>query len=347
MRRFSITGGTVDEWRARGVLCAAEDMRLLGTMPDDTARVYVARDAARLALPWGDSCYTTAVYAQIDGWPRTMWCLGPVTDLTPVRGRATRAGARRRLHGRRTGAGDRAPPWVTSSRTSTVCSPLVNPNRRWRCVRTARVSGMGCPSPADAGHGVLRAPRLRLPLRRRTVSEVLCPGATVDAVMLRRPAPCDCDLCSGRFEAFMPTGDAADSSWSSSTKTTRQLWRRSVRKNWWRGRRGRIQGRVRVKRGRAHSTTRTVRAGCDRCGIAWTERMRRRWRRNTPTAGTPHVGLRQAVCHALPEVVVPAAIRTVSRRIRCVASEFAVFTEQMGDRSAGCTSQCLGTERGG
>lgn len=32
---------------------------------------------------------------------------------------------------------------------------------------------------------------------------VLCPGATVDAVMVRRPAPCDCDLCSGRFEAFM------------------------------------------------------------------------------------------------------------------------------------------------
>jgi len=36
-------------------------------------------------------------------------------------------------------------------------------------------------------------------------SEVLCPGAGVDAVMLRRPAPCDCDLCSGRFEAFMRT----------------------------------------------------------------------------------------------------------------------------------------------
>jgi len=26
-----------------------------------------------------------------------------------------------------------------------------------------------------------------------------------------------------------------------------------------------------VKRGRAHSTTRTVRAGCDRCGITWVE----------------------------------------------------------------------------
>ena len=83
MRRISITGGTVKEWRAVSVLSAVDDMRLVGTMPDDTARVYVARDAARLALPWGDSCYTTTVYAQIDGWPKTTWCLGPVTDLTP------------------------------------------------------------------------------------------------------------------------------------------------------------------------------------------------------------------------------------------------------------------------
>ena len=27
-----------------------------------------------------------------------------------------------------------------------------------------------------------------------------------------------------------------------------------------------------MKRGRVHSTSRTVRAGCDRCGILWTEK---------------------------------------------------------------------------
>lgn len=104
-----------------GVLSAAFDLRLQDTMPDDTERVLaVAREYAvsvtfrdvhpdvwrmcagipagfpiwyvppclalpaapeRLALPWGDSCYTSAVYVRED-WAST-WCLGPLSGLTP------------------------------------------------------------------------------------------------------------------------------------------------------------------------------------------------------------------------------------------------------------------------
>lgn len=70
-----------------------------------------------------------------------------------------------------------------------------------------------CPHCGEEWHGLPVTQRMRDMARRGylddgyrysdDVSEVLCPGATVDAVMVRRPAPCDCDLCSGRFEAFM------------------------------------------------------------------------------------------------------------------------------------------------
>ena len=150
-------GGGV--WRTVGLLEAAEDMNLVETMPDDTERVFaLARNCsvtvtfrdvnpdtvrimldipegfplwyrrpqlalpapARSALPWGDSCYTTAVYAQIDGWPRTVWCMGPVTDLTP-----SSEGPRGQARGdaymvRRAGAADRGASVGDIVETSTV-----------------------------------------------------------------------------------------------------------------------------------------------------------------------------------------------------------------------------------
>lgn len=116
--------GTGEQWRVVGVLTAAEDMRLQEAMPDDTARVFdlagehtvsvtwhgvdpavvrvlfnipdgfplwyrtprraLPAPPVREALPWGDSCYTSAVFAKdADGWPRANWCLGPVPGLTP------------------------------------------------------------------------------------------------------------------------------------------------------------------------------------------------------------------------------------------------------------------------
>ena len=70
-----------------------------------------------------------------------------------------------------------------------------------------------CPHCGEEWHGLPVTQRMRDMARRGYLddgyrysddgSEVLCPGAGVDAVMVRRPAPCDCDLCSGRFEAFM------------------------------------------------------------------------------------------------------------------------------------------------
>ncbi|WP_280304956.1 hypothetical protein [Nocardia neocaledoniensis] len=41
---------------------------------------------ARLALPWGDSAYTSVVYNRHPDhwWPVTSWCMGPLTNgLTP------------------------------------------------------------------------------------------------------------------------------------------------------------------------------------------------------------------------------------------------------------------------
>lgn len=40
----------------------------------------------RLALPWGDSAYTSAVYQRhpTEWWPKANWCLGPIENgLTP------------------------------------------------------------------------------------------------------------------------------------------------------------------------------------------------------------------------------------------------------------------------
>jgi hypothetical protein len=122
-QRISIRPAGGGVWRTLGVLKAAEDMHLQDTMPDDTMRILdlarnwtasvtftgVSADTVRIlfnipagfplwyrtprkalpapptraALPWGDSCYTTAVFAQVDGWPRMMWGMGPVTDQTP------------------------------------------------------------------------------------------------------------------------------------------------------------------------------------------------------------------------------------------------------------------------
>lgn len=46
----------------------------------------VGESAARLALPWGDSAYTSAVYQRhpTEWWPVPSWCMGPIENgLTP------------------------------------------------------------------------------------------------------------------------------------------------------------------------------------------------------------------------------------------------------------------------
>jgi hypothetical protein len=112
--------GPTGPWRTVGVLKAAEDMQLHEVMPDDTDTVMGLRDwtvtakvtpapevwrvlldspagfplwyqppqralpsVERKALPWGDSCYTSMVYSQVEGWPRMVWGMGPVTAFTP------------------------------------------------------------------------------------------------------------------------------------------------------------------------------------------------------------------------------------------------------------------------